>query len=62
MNSLLPESDFFDWFLKWLDLGGECEQARGRMVDDDIIVEVMLERSSQGAQRSPCAREPTVVK
>ena len=30
--------DFGDWFLKWLDLVGECEQARGRTIDDDIKV------------------------
>ena len=31
-----PGMDFGDWFLKWLDLVGECEKARGRMIDDDI--------------------------
>ena len=33
------------WFLSWLDLVGECEQARGRMIDDDKKVAVMLKRS-----------------
>ena len=27
--------DFIDWFLKWLDLFGECKQARDRMIDAD---------------------------
>ena len=31
-----PGMDFRDWFLRWLDLVGECEKARGRMIDDDI--------------------------
>ena len=37
--------DFGDWFLRWVDLVGECEKARGRMIDDDIKVAVMLKRS-----------------
>ena len=37
--------DFSDWFLRWLNLVGECEQARGRMIDYDIKVVVMLGRS-----------------
>ena len=40
-----PGMDFGDWFLRWLDLVGECEKARGRMIDDDIKVAVMLKRS-----------------
>ena len=40
-----PGVDFSDWFLRWLDLVGECEQALGRMIDDDIKVAVMLQRS-----------------
>ena len=40
-----PGMDFEDWFLRWLDLVGECEKARGRMIDDDIKVAVMLKRS-----------------
>ena len=40
-----PGADFSDWFLRWLDLVGECEQARGRVIDDDIKVAVMLKRS-----------------
>ena len=39
-----PGMDFGDWFLRWLDLVGECEKARGRMIDDDIKVAVMLKR------------------
>ena len=31
-----PGMDFGDLFLRWLDLVGECEKARGRMIDDDI--------------------------
>ena len=42
-----PGMDFGDWFLRWLDLVGECEKARGRMIDDDIKVAVMLKRSPQ---------------
>ena len=40
-----PGMDVRDWFLRWLDLVGECEKARGRMIDDDIKVAVMLQRS-----------------
>ena len=40
-----PGMDFGDWFLRWLDLVGECEKARGRMIDDDIKVAVMPKRS-----------------
>ena len=40
-----PGMDFGDWFLRWLDLVGECGKARGRMIDDDIKVAVMLKRS-----------------
>ena len=39
-----PGVDFSDWFLKWLHLVGECEQARGCMIDDDMEVAVMLKR------------------
>ena len=37
--------DFGEWFLRWPDLVGECEKARGRMIDDAIKVAVMLKRS-----------------
>ena len=58
-----PGVDFSDWFLKWLDLVGKCEQARGRMIDDDMKVAVIdAQEIFQRAQRSPCAREPTVGK
>ena len=40
-----PGMDFGDWFLRWKDLVGECEKARGRMIDDDMKVAVMLKRS-----------------
>ena len=40
-----PGMDFGDGFLRWLDLVGECEKARGRMIDDDIKVAAMLKRS-----------------
>ena len=40
-----PGMDFGDWFLRWLDLVGECEKARGCMIDDAIKVAVMLKRS-----------------
>ena len=40
-----PGMDFGDWFLRWLDLVGECEKARCRMIDDEIRVAVMLKRS-----------------
>ena len=39
-----PGGDFRDWFICWLDLLGECEQARGRLIDDDIKVAVLLKR------------------
>ena len=42
-----PGADFSDWFLGWLGRVGECEQARGRMIDDDTKVAVMLERSPE---------------
>ena len=48
-----PGMDFGDWFLRWLDLVGECEKARGRMIDDDIKGSQEI---SQRAQRSPRAR------
>ena len=32
---------------RWLDLVGECAQTRGRMIDDDIKVAVMLKRSPE---------------
>ena len=41
-DQLALRVDFSDWFLSWLDLVGECEQARGRMIDDDKKVAVML--------------------
>ena len=44
-DQLAPGMNFGDWFLRWLDLVGECEKARGRMIDDDIKVAVMLKRS-----------------
>ena len=34
------------WFMRGLDLIGECEQARGRLIDDDIKVEVVPKRNS----------------
>ena len=40
-------ADFSDWFLRWLDLVGECEQARGRMIGDDTKAAVMLKRSPE---------------
>ena len=40
-----PGMDFGDWFLRWLDLVGECEEARGLMIDDDTKVAVTLKRS-----------------
>ena len=44
-DQLAPRVDFSDWFVKWLDLAGEGEQARGWMIDDDIKVAVMLKGS-----------------
>ena len=40
-----PGVDFSERLLMWLDLVGECEQACGRMMDDDIKVAVVLKRS-----------------
>ena len=44
-----PGMDFGDCFLRWLDLVGACEKARGRMIDGDIKVAVML-RSLESPQ------------
>ena len=43
-DQLAPGMDFGDWFLRWLDLVGESEEARGRMIDDDMKVAEMLKR------------------
>ena len=51
-----PGMDFGDWFLRWLDLFGECEKARGRMIDDDINVAVMLKRSPRSLDITSCWR------
>ena len=56
-----PGMDFGDWFFRWLDLVGECEKARGRMIDDDISGGDAQE-ISQGAQRSPRVGESTAGK
>ena len=45
-DQLAPGVDFSDWFLKWLDLVGDSEQARGRMIDDDRKDARMLKSSS----------------
>ena len=57
-----PGMDFGDWFLRWLDLVGECEKAHGRMIDDDIKVAVMLKRSPKELSRSPRVGESTAGK
>ena len=44
-DQLAPGADFGDWFLWRSDLVGECEQACGRMIDDDVEIAVMLKRS-----------------
>ena len=44
-------------FTDWLDLVGECEHARGRMIDDDTKGALMLKRSPK---KDHLAREPTV--
>ena len=44
-----PGMDFGDWFLRWLDLVGECEKARGRMIDDDMKGGGDAQEISQGA-------------
>ena len=44
-----PGMDFGAWFLRWLDLVGECEKARGRMIDDDIKSGGDAQEISQGA-------------
>ena len=43
-----PGMNFGDWFLRWLDLVGECEKARGRMIDDDIKVAARVGESTAG--------------
>ena len=35
-DQLAPGMDFGYWFLRWLDLVGESEKPRGRMINDDI--------------------------
>ena len=57
-----PRMDFGDWFLSWLDLVGECEKARGRMIDDDIKVAVMLKRSPKELRDHPRVGESTASK
>ena len=37
--------DFGDWVHRWMDLVGETEKARGRPIDDDIKVAVILKRA-----------------
>ena len=37
--------DFGDWFLRWLALVGQTEQARGRRLDDDIKIAMVLKRA-----------------
>ena len=54
-DQLVPGVDFSDWFLTCLDLVGECEEARGRMIDDDRKSGSDSQVISQGAQRSRCA-------
>ena len=51
-----PRMDFGDWFLRWLDLVGECEKARGRTIDDDIKVALVLEESTASRRgfQVPC--------
>ena len=54
-NQPPPGRDFADWCLTWLDLTGECEQARGRLIDD-IKVTVLpksVPKSNSGKQ-IPC--------
>ena len=56
-----PGVDFIGWFLKWLDLVGECEQARGRMIDDDMKVAVMLKRSPKELRDHLVLESPQVA-
>ena len=44
----LQGRDLSDWFIRWLDLIGVCEQARGRLidVDDDIKIAILLKKRS----------------
>ena len=48
--------DFSDWFIRWLDLTGECEQARGRLIDGDIKVAVFLKRAPRSSETVLCLR------
>ena len=43
-----PGMNFGDWFLRWLDLVGECEKASGRMIDDYIKVAARVGVSTAG--------------
>ena len=56
-----PGIDFGDWFLRWLDLVGGCEKARGRMIDDDIKVAVMLKRSPKELRDYLVLESPQLV-
>ena len=60
-DQLAPGMDFGEWFFRWLDLVGECEEERGRMICDDISGGDVQE-ISQGAQRSLRVEESTVSK
>ena len=44
-DQLASGVDFGDWFLRCMDLVGECAQARRRMIDDDIKVAAPPKRS-----------------
>ena len=42
--------DFGEWFIRWLDLIGEYDQARGRLIDDETKVAVLLKRFPRNSE------------
>ena len=44
-----------------VDLVGECEQAPGRMIDDDIKAAVMLKRSLKELRDHPVLESPQLA-
>ena len=53
--------DFSDWFTRWLDLIGEYEQWRWRLVDDDIKVPVLLRRAPRELRDHPVLESPQLA-
>ena len=45
LERVMDDQYLSDWFLSLMDLVRECEQTRGRRIDDDIQVAVLLKRA-----------------